>query len=241
MQINQFFKGLGLSENAGKIYFAILGAGNLTVSAIAKKANLHRYIVYNHLTELINKGLIVKSTRGQRTFFAAESPDKLENLYKEFIDGFGECLETLKSRYIVDTIQPGIKFFEGKDAIKNILIDIAESLEKGETYYRYSSEKNLQKSLDYTPDKYYKLRDLKQLQRFVIGNKPAETTRDNKLDRIVKVVPKRSGLFDDDIVEVIYGNKVAYLDYMTDTATVIEDNRIADFQKKVFKLLYDRL
>lgn len=232
---------LGLSKQASQIYSSIISEGKLTVSQMAKKSGLHRYVIYKNLPELINRGLIIKSPRGKRTLFCAEPPDKLEDLVNNFLEESKGELTKLKSKYIADSPQPVIKYLKGKNEIKDVLMDIVESLKKGDAYYRYTSEKNLQKSLDYTPDKYYKLRDLKQLQRFVIGNKRTESTRDNKLDRIVKVVPEISGLFDYNIVEVMYGDKIAYIDYDTDSVIVIGDQKIAAFQKKLFKLLYDLL
>ena len=62
-----------------------------------------------------------------------------------------------------------------------------------------------------------------------------------RLERSVKFVPKNYGLFDYDITEILYGDKIAFIDYNTETGLIIENPVIAEFQKKIFKLLYDKL
>jgi len=39
----------------------------------------------------------------------------------------------------------------------------------------------------------------------------------------------------------IYGHKVAYIDFNTETSIVIENPMIAEFQRKLFKLAYNSL
>jgi hypothetical protein len=39
----------------------------------------------------------------------------------------------------------------------------------------------------------------------------------------------------------IYANKVWFIDFNTETSIIIENKQIAEFQKKLFKLLYKSL
>ena len=61
------------------------------------------------------------------------------------------------------------------------------------------------------------------------------------MNRAVKTIPNKYGLFDFNVTEIIYGNKVAFIDYNSESAVVIENNRIAEFQQKLFKITYDNL
>ena len=54
-------------------------------------------------------------------------------------------------------------------------------------------------------------------------------------------IPKKYDLFDDNISKIIYGNKVAIIDYSTETSFIIENKKFADFEKKIFKLLFKYL
>ncbi len=62
-----------------------------------------------------------------------------------------------------------------------------------------------------------------------------------KLNREMVAIPKKYDLFEDNVTKVIYGNKVAILDYNSDTSFVIENQKFADFERKIFKLLYKYL
>src|SRR3989344_3480754 len=112
---------------------------------------------------------------------------------------------------------------------------------KDHVFYRYSSAKDAVKNEKYLPKNYRAIRDQKQLQRFVIANENTMVGKKPRLERAVKFIPNNYGLFDYDITQIIYGDKVAFLDYNTETAFIIENSIIAEFQKKIFKLLYDKL
>ena len=62
-----------------------------------------------------------------------------------------------------------------------------------------------------------------------------------RLERAIKVVPPKYGLFDFGITQLIYGDKIAFIDYNTDTATIIENPVIARFQATLFKIMFDQL
>jgi len=61
---------------------------------------------------------------------------------------------------------------------------------------------------------------------------------EKKLGREIVAIPKNYDLFDDNIGKIIYANKVAILDYNTNTSFIIENKKFADFEKKIFKLLF---
>jgi len=61
------------------------------------------------------------------------------------------------------------------------------------------------------------------------------------LNREMIGIPKKYDLFEDNITKVIYGNKVAIFDYNSETSFVIENKKFADFEKKIFKLLFKYL
>jgi hypothetical protein len=45
-------------------------------------------------------------------------------------------------------------------------------------------------------------------------------------------------LFDDNISKVIYSNKVWLIDYENKISYIIENKKLANFEKKLFKLLF---
>ena len=88
---------------------------------------------------------------------------------------------------------------------------------------------------------YRQIRDRKRLERYVISNVERIKEKSKQLTRSEKAIPPEFDLFEYDITEVIYGDKIAYVDYNTETAFIIESPTIAEFQRKIFKLLYSKL
>jgi len=85
------------------------------------------------------------------------------------------------------------------------------------------------------------MRDQKKLERQVITNSQTAKGKINKIDRFIKVMPPDLGPFEHNVTEIIYADKVAFIDYNSETATIIESKKIADFQKHIFKTLYKKL
>lgn len=79
------------------------------------------------------------------------------------------------------------------------------------------------------------------MQKFVITNEATESRRRNRIERYAKVVPKSFDPFEYNITQIIYGNNVAFIDYDSETASLIENPTFARFQRQIFKLLFSKL
>ncbi|MDO8521576.1 MAG: hypothetical protein Q7S52_05670 [bacterium] len=119
--------------------------------------------------------------------------------------------------------------------------DILATLSKGGIFYRYSSTKEARREGFYVPKNYRARRDAKKLERYVITSKGSASRKSPRLERAIKTIPPSSDLFAYNITQLIYGPKVAFVDYNTETAIIIENPIIAKFQERLFKLLYQRL
>jgi sugar-specific transcriptional regulator TrmB len=136
-QINLELRKLGLKEKEAAVYLAALELGFTSVQNIAKKAAISRPTAYEIIKSLIRRGLMKEirrkgSVKGERTFFAAESPDNLlgllrvqkkeiEEKEREFI----RIISSLRSKYNLAG-QSEIKTFEGEE-IKFLLDDFSQS------------------------------------------------------------------------------------------------------------------
>lgn len=232
---------IGLNGKESKIYLSLVERGPLLISQIAKQAGLYRPAIYKNLPNLISKGLVSVSPKGKQRLYIAESPEKLKILVDELTHELESVIPELDASYRAKEKKPVMKFLQGKTAITFVLNDLVHSLKKDDIFYRYSSVKDSKRSSKYLPRDYRQIRDQKQLQRFVITNDNTMIGKKPRLERAVKFIPKNYGLFDYDITQIIYGDKVAFLDYNTETVLIIENSIIAEFQKKIFKLLYDKL
>ncbi|MES3006077.1 MAG: helix-turn-helix domain-containing protein [Patescibacteria group bacterium] len=241
MNNNTILENLGLSKNESTIYLALIELGSSTISKISDKTAIHRPLIYKALPFLEEKKLVTSVMKGKQTRYTAEPPSKLESIFDDFKLQFLNLMPELEDRYSSNSLKPVVRFLEGKEGIRNIYIDIVATLKKGDTFFRYSSAKDLAKAKKYLPKDYEKMRDSKKLERKVIMAQSKKALKKIKLERYIKSLPDESVPFDFNITKIIYGSKVAYIDYNTETATVIENEPTAMFEKSIFESLYKKL
>jgi sugar-specific transcriptional regulator TrmB len=236
---------MGLTPRGSQVYLGLLQSGAQGVSDIARRSKLTRVMVYAVLEELMHEGLVVVHPKGKYKVYAAAPPRKLEDRFVQLSNKFDEHIAALSAlSRSGESVKPIVEYSEGREAIKAIYDDVAMSLNPGDTYYRYSSTKvrnGEREGGTYISKKYRLLRNKKQLERLVITNEQNKNSKLLNLDREVKVVPPDFDLFEYNVSQVIYGDKVAVIDYNTETATVIQNKTVAMFQKKIFELLWRKL
>ncbi|OGZ06879.1 MAG: hypothetical protein A2942_00480 [Candidatus Lloydbacteria bacterium RIFCSPLOWO2_01_FULL_50_20] len=244
MDHKEFLTKLGLDERESAVYLTLLEQGKSGVSGIARRTGLYRTMVYDALGGLLREGLASISLEGKYKVYAAESPKKFEAKFLKLSDEFDRGMAELTALHqSPDACRPVVKYVEGADAIRAINDDVVMSLKRGDIYYRYSSSKVTEHEWrhNYLSKKYRVFRDQKQLERKLITNVPNKMKKTPRLEREIKVVPPDFDLFEYNISQIIYGNKVAVIDYNTETAVVIENPTIAKFQEKIFQLLFRKL
>lgn len=241
MENTDILEKLGIKPDEAKIYSALLGSEPETISGIAKLTDLHRPAIYKILPRLIEHGLVVSAPKGKQKRFSAESPEKFAALIDQTSKDLQDAMPDLLRSFNSQNNKPIVKFLEGKNGITSVFEDLVLTLHRGDVFYRYSSGRDVKKNERYLPKNYREVRDQKQLERFVITNEKTLGIKKPRLEREMKVVPKKYGLFDYDITQIIYGNKIAFVDYNTETSFIVENPIIAEFQKNIFKVLYDSL
>lgn len=241
MEEEKILNKIGLNEKETSIYSALLRLGPSSVSTIFRETGLHRPIIYKFIPSLLSKGLISVFPKKKRDFYIAEDPHKLKRMIDELTEEFNVALPALEETYRAKGNKPSVRYFDGKEQVKFIYEDLVRTLNRGEVFYRYSSTKDGKKDVTHIPKNYKKLRDEKKLERYVITSEEGAKYKKPKLERSTKIIPKNYGLFDYDVTQIIYGNKVAMIDDNTETAFIIENSTIAEFQKKLFKIIYDSI
>ncbi|TSC53281.1 MAG: transcriptional regulator TrmB [Parcubacteria group bacterium LiPW_39] len=136
--INLELRKLGLKPKEVSVYLAALELGWSPVQKIAQKAEISRPTAYEVIRGLKHQGLMREIKRrgvikGEKTYFAAESPDKLlgllrvqkrevEEKEREFI----RIISALRAKYYLAG-QAEIRTFEGKEELKVLLDDFSQS------------------------------------------------------------------------------------------------------------------
>lgn len=125
---------LGLQPNESQMYLVLLELGKGTVSEISKAARLNRTTGYDILERICLYGLANRSTLGKKKHvYVAESPSRLkfflENKKRSAerrLEEVAGIIPDLQSLYKKES-KPVIKFFEGRDGIKNIYLHTLEA------------------------------------------------------------------------------------------------------------------
>lgn len=232
---------LGIPEKASIIYVDLLEHGRSSPSEIVLRTGLHRPEVYRYLPTLVEQELVVTSRTGKRHFFTAGSPDKINELFSELQNNAVRMIQDLNEKYLVINQKPHVEYREGRKGVTAVFADIVSTLGEDETFYRVTSEVDVEKVNTYLPANYRTVRDKKKLQRYVIMSSNAAQIKQKRLDRDLVVVPQNMDEFRDNVLMTIYGHKVAYIDFNTETSMTITNTMIAEFQKKLFKLAYNSL
>jgi len=232
---------LGLLKNEALIYACLVASGPSLISHIANCTGLHRPTIYRTLPALAEKRLISIATRGKQKHYVAEHPEKLFDFLDTLKEGGRAIIKTLTEQYGLQKRKPLVKFLDGGEGMHFVLQDLVQTLRRGDVYYRYSSKKATEAAAKFLPASYRAKRDAKSLQYFIITDALTDHQKTPKLNRAVKIIPKEYGLFDDNIAQLIYGNKVAFADFDSETVVLIENPTIASLQKKIFKILYNLL
>lgn len=233
---------IGLGRHESAIYLALLELGPSIITKISEKSLMHRPLVYKALPVLIEKGLITKTQVGKHLVYTAEPPNKLESIFDDLKYELFNLLPELEDAYVLSTKKLKVRFLTGQDGTKRVFDDVVRSLPKNAVFYRYSSSVDgIEKKDKYVPRAYSNIRDNKRLQRRVITNIQTANQKSPSLDRFIKVMPDDFGPFEHNVTEVIYADKIAFIDYNSETAVILENEKIAEFQKHIFQILYKRL
>lgn len=241
MKSTSILSSLGLSSYEASLYHTLLDIGAASPTTLQKTTKLHRPFVYKALESLLEKRLVTISIKGKRKMYSAESPDRLTSLFKRMEENLLSEIEELHTLHQQNKeTKPVITFSEGNSAIRKTFMDVVTTLNKNETYYRYSPGYDLFDKENLLPRKYQAVRDSKQLERYVIANEAVKNYKFG-MNKQIKTIPSSFDLFNDRIGQIIYRDKVCIVDYDTKTAITIQHKKFAEFQKKLFRLLFSKL
>lgn len=242
MEIKHFLAQFDLIGKKADVYLAILELGSGTVIEIAKKSEVKRTTVYDILLDLEKTGLIYQTTKESKRLFVAEDPEKLKKKLEEKERILDEMLPQLRSFYNIKGIKPKIKFYEGKEGLRQVYSD---TLNYGGEILAFASEDVVKVlGMDWAND-YLAKRVKRGIRARIILPKTEIIERDfNPLDqkqlRSSKLVSAKKYPFSIEIN--IYGHqKVALMSSREEMGIIIEGKEIYNTLKLIFELLWDNL
>ena len=124
MSLLNELKEAGLSINEAKVYLASLELGESTIVRISQKSKVKRATVYLAIDSLKEQGLISFTKRKNKTLFFAEDPRKLQEKIEEKKEKIAKIMPELLSFSNLIDKKPKIKYFEGREPVKEIFRDL---------------------------------------------------------------------------------------------------------------------
>lgn len=241
MDIKQVLEQFGLKDKKADVYLAALELGSATVIEIAKKAGIKRTTCYDILFDLIKMGLVLETSQGKKRLFIGEDPEKIKKDLENKEKLFSDILPHLKSIHNISGAKPKIRFYEGKEGLKEVYNDI---LKYSGEILAFTSEDVVNAFGREWAEEYIKKRVKKGIH---VRNIAPETrivhefiSRDREQLRASKLVDLEKYPFSIEIN--IYGHsKVALMSSKEGTGLIIEGGEIYKTMKSIFELLWDNL
>jgi hypothetical protein len=134
-----------------------------------------------------------------------------------------------------------MRVLRGEEGLALCFLDVVTSLKKGEVFYQINSAKDQPYVDTIVPETYRPIRDAKELERRTITTRYVGSHKKPRLERSIRYIENSDELFEHNVIQFIYGSKIALLDFNTLTGTIIENKAIAEFQKSIFSTLYKHL
>lgn len=234
---------LDLAKNEAKIYETLLREGELSVSRISDLAQIHRRNVYDSLSRLMEKGLVIEILALKENHYQAVDPEKLKEVLDEKYQSFHKIFPELKKLHAATPKKEAVHIARGVEGWKNYMRDI---LEVGKDVYTIGANGAWDSPLlqPYAKQVFSQAKK-KGIHFYLLFNAEAKDLP------FVKKYPKSNyrfllpeysanaaiDIFGDHII-ILSGLKKGAFNEQS-TFTVIVNQQIADAYRKWFQLMWD--
>jgi predicted transcriptional regulator len=224
--IRQTLIKLGLTESEAKVYLAMLKLGEHGMQNIAREAKISRTAAYEIVSTLQKKGLVSEITRGKKTVFAAEDPEKLNAYFEQRIKDIHTELDTLRRITPELRVMQGggdksrVRFFTGKEGLQALFRDV--ELVAPRDLYELSNIDAVYESLD--ANLLTRARSVIDYDRTKVKMLYKGSPRQHSRNVEMRYHPQAAGDFQGDIW--IYANRLAFINFTSRLEVVIIDNQV---------------
>lgn len=239
--ITTVLENLSLNQAEITVYLLLLQGLGLSIAELCERTPFHRPRVMQILSMLEARGLVVTRMSGRRIKYQAASPYVLVEQAKNALSDVKHALPELIELQNKHQQNEQIRVVHGEQGLAACFLDVVVSLGKEGTFYQISSAKDQQFVDSLVPAEYRPIRDAKGLERRAITTRYVGSHKQPRLERSMRFIEESDEVFEHNVIQFIYGDKVALLDFNTLTGTIIQNKAIADFQRSVFLTLYKRL
>lgn len=243
---SKYLTKLGLTEKEAGVYLASLELGSASVAEIGAKAKINRTTAYDILEYLAHYGIVSHVGDTKTKHYIAEPPESLvaylDKKSKEFeqrAKAVKEILPELKGVYNSIPRKPKVRFYDGDEGIIAMYEDSLTA--KTEILSWLDTSKTYGFSAKYFED-YYKRRAAKKIHiKAIVDDSPLSRElikRDKAEDRDSRLISKEKIAIEPECY--IYENKVSFMSLREKFGVIIESQDIAEAQRKLYALAWDR-
>lgn len=238
---NSLSQGFGLDEHESNIYVALLSHGGSNVTEVSKKSGVKRTTAYYYLESLIGKGLLFKSIKGKRALYFAIDPQELPKLIESKKQSIARAVPKLAEMYQRGVSRPMIRFYEGKEGLKNLYREIlithqtVYSVFSPQSFFNVFTEAENHELLMLLRENGAELRNLVEKGQF----SKSILRRPKYKDFIKSKMLPEGFTFATDLL--VTKDKVAFISFDKISGTLIEDTAIANLQRNFIKTIWKRM
>lgn len=238
MDLETILHRLGFPKHSAAVFEALEKLEPASPTQLARATKLYRPVVYRVLAVLTKAGFAEARRAGKRTTYLSCDRTRIVRAFK---GAAAEAERELSRGQQAHKSLGMVSYFEGHGGIAAIFDDVIAHSRRGDTFYRYTSERDLDEVNSYLSPSYRAKRDAKRLERLVISNPESGVRKKKRLERFIKYLGVGKESFHENAIELIYGSRVAFIDLNTKRGLIIDNPTLADFQKTIFRALYRRL
>jgi sugar-specific transcriptional regulator TrmB len=246
--LQNVLQNIGLDEKEIEIYLTNLDLGSQPASVIARRVKMPRNTARYHLDNLVEKGLIEISKKGNTQIYSPEEPKNLINFLEserveanqkidDKITKLNEVMAELKSRYRPESTKPKVSFYEGEDGLKRVYDDTLKSTEDIRSFASFDAMHG------FLPDYFKTYYDRRVKNKILIRSIHPETKlakektkHDKKEFRESRLIPVSRYHFTPEIQ--IYDNKINITSFKEKLAILIESQEIYEAMVTIFELAW---
>lgn len=235
---------IGLTSSQAKAYLTLVQFGSLSPPEVGKKIKETRTNAYKILDKLAELGLATKNESSKKIVFSASNPIALEAFAKKHRDEVLEqekkiklAMPTLMNFFYTYSEQPGVRFFQGKEGIKQIFDDM---LRTHQDIYLIRSPADVPFYGEQFFENFKKQRAKLKIKTFALTPDVPSANHNPEIDE--KNLFSRTWLKSDAYNSAVewnaYGNKLAIISYGEEAiGMIIESPLIADSFRQLFNML----
>lgn len=235
-QWTKLLKTLGFTDSESKIYLISLEMGPSSVQDIAKQADVSRVTTYAVIESLTKHGLMSSVQKGKKTYYTAESPERLVSYVQTRMKNMEATLKEVETaindlKLMQGGEKPVVKLFEGPEALKAIHDDVILTKPTSvDEFYNADEITSLYETAELNNFK-EKLAKLNPKTRgFILTNQDPKSFGKNVS---ITKLSKDKFNFDGDVL--VYGNKIALSTFKgRHISVLIESKVLADTMRAMF-------